>query len=101
MFQVVGKVASDGSKRSGAGFSSEKLRPGETKGHYQVTFNDPFVSEPVILVTANVKQQGNYDVAFNATVHSADTDKFEVQIQSPETPLECGFDFIAIGVLEQ
>ena len=90
--QVYGTVDGNGNIVVGSGFSVEKW----DRGFYQVRFDMPFYSTPVVV--SNVV--GHPWRTFNMSTAIADDVNptyFLCLTSTPENTEDCGFSFIAIG----
>ena len=90
---ITGRVASSGNPAAGVGFDSQSI---SGAGRYEVTFDDPFDSEPFVLVTPS--GGGSDDNAANTFDISANRFRVNIaDIGSPGGPENAPFDFIALG----
>lgn len=90
--QIYGTVNDYGEIVAGHGFSVKRL----DKGFYQVEFDSPFFSIPVVV--SNVV--GHPWRTFNMSTAIADQispDHFFCLTSTPDRTEDCGFSFIAIG----
>ncbi|MGK7939061.1 MAG: hypothetical protein AB4062_02660 [Crocosphaera sp.] len=90
--QVCGTVNDYGEIVAGSGFSVKRL----DKGFYEVVFDNPFYSIPVVV--SNVV--GHPWRTFNMSTAIADQmgpDVFYCLTSTPDQTEDCGFSFIATG----
>jgi len=90
---ISGRVAGNGSRAAGSGFTSKR----SAIGKYQITFSTAFATAPVMVVTCNDKDDDNTVSATTSTTGSHIA-TFDVNPDKNAPPEDASFSFIAIGV---